>query len=277
MALLAALALASCARATADPAAPKPRVVSLTPAATAIIASLEASAHLVGVTRYCDAPGVAPVGGMDARPEAVLARAPDLVVVGDYPSQAPLRAELEALGVRVEAVPLVRLSELRASTLRLGAALGRSTQAQALVASLDADLATARRRAATRRPVRVLLVYEVAQGYVYTSGGGDHLGDLLDASGAVNVAAGGPLTTRLALDGVLARAPELILHVAPSPGLPDDASALAHWRSLPDLPAVAGGHVHVWPDNHLAQNGPWVGSSALRLADLLDRVAAGRP
>ena len=275
--LAAFVLVAGCGRAPGKVPAPAPRVVSLVPAATAIIAALGAKDHLVGVTRYCEVTGPPVLGGMDARPEAVMAQEPDLVVVGDYPSQAPLRAQLAALGLKVLATPFLRLADLRAAVLSLGEALGRGPRAAELVARLDQDLAAARARAAARRPLRVLLVFDVQQGYVYTTGGGDHLGELLALTGAVNVAVGGPLTTRLALEGVLARAPDLILHVAPSGAYPDDAAARGFWQSLPEVPAVHTGQVYVWPDNHLAQNGPWIGAAALRLADLLDRVAAGAP
>lgn len=277
--MLALVALAGssvgCARGAADVAAPAPRVVTLVPAASAIIDALGARAHLVGVTRYSAVEGVPVVGGMDARPEAVLARSPDLVVLGDYPSQAAQKAQLEALGVAVLAPSLVRVDDLRAALVTLGEALGRQAKAAELVAALDRDLAEAKRRAAERGPVKVLLVYDVQQGYVYTTGGGDHLSELLALCGAENVAAGGPLTTRLALDAVLARKPDLVLHVAPGQAYPDDAAARAFWASLPEVPAVKAGHVHVWPDDHLAQNGPWIGAAALRLSTLLDRVAAG--
>jgi ABC-type Fe3+-hydroxamate transport system substrate-binding protein len=268
-----AAALGGCGRGAGQVPAPTPRVVSLVPAASAIIDALGAKAHLVGVTRYCAVTGPPVIGGMDARPEAVLAQDPDLVVLGDYPSQAALREQLTALGLNAVAPSFVGIDDLRAAVTRLGAALGREAAAAALVAALDRDLALAKERAASRRPVKVLLVYDVQQGYVYTTGGGDHLGALLDLCGARNIAQGGPLTTRLALDAVLARGPELILHVAPGEAYPDDAAARAYWKSLPEVPAVRAGHVYVWPDDHLAQNGPWIGAAALQLSDLLDRVA----
>lgn len=277
LAVAIALVAACAARDAPRHDAPAPRVVSLNPAATAIVAALGAGDHLVGVTRYCEAPGAPVLGDMNPRPEQVLARTPDLVLAGDYPSQAALRDQLTALDVAVLALPLVRLADQRAATLTLGARLDRGERAAELAAALDAALARAAARAAARPPVRVLLVFDVEQGYVYTTGGGDHTAELLAAAGATNIAAGGPLTSRLALDAVLARAPDLILHVAPSPRFPDAASARAHWASLPDLPAVRAGHVHVWPDDQLAQNGPWIGGpgGALdRLGDLLDRVAA---
>jgi len=266
-----------CGREGSEPAVPAPRVVSLVPAATAIIDALGAKAHLVGITRYSEVEGPPVIGGMDARPEAVVARSPDLVVLGDYPSQKAQRDQLEALELKVIAPSFVRVTDMKAAIAQLGAALGRDAQAQALADALEADLAEAARRAAGRRSLKVLLVYDVQQGYVYTTGGGDHLSELLSLCGAKNIAAGGPLTTRLALDAVLARAPDVILHVAPWATYADDEAARAFWKSLPEIPAVKTGHVYVWPDNHLAQNGPWIGAAAVRLSELLDRVASSAP
>lgn len=268
-----AAVVGGCGRGAGQVPAPAPRVVSLVPAASAIIDALGAKAHLVGVTRYCAVKGPPVLGGMDARPEAVMAQDPDLVVVGDYPSQTALREQLAALGMTVVAPSFVGIDDLRAAVTSLGGALGRGAAAEALVAAMDRDLALAKARAASRRPIKVLLVYDVQQGYVYTTGGGDHLGEVLALCGAQNIAQGGPLTTRLALDAVLARGPELILHVAPGDAYPDDAAARAYWKSLPEVPAVRDGQVYVWPDDHLAQNGPWIGAAALQLSDLLDRVA----
>ncbi len=275
------MALAACqgrAEAPAASAAPTPRLVSVNPAATAIVDALGASAHLVGVTRYCRVAGVPVVGDTMPPLDRILARTPDAVLIGDYPSQRPLREQLSALGVRVIVVPTVTLADLRASTRALGRELGAEDRASALVADIDEALAAAKARAAQRDRVRALFVFDIQQGYVYTTGGHDHLAELLDAVGADNVAAGGPLTSRLALDAVLARAPELILHAAPSERFPDDAAARRYWReALPNVPAVARGQVYVWPDDRLAQNAPWIASAVGPMADLVAAAAAARP
>ncbi len=258
------------------------RIVSLTPAACALVGALGRGDRLVGATAHCEVPG-AP-HNLDIRPnlERVVALRPDLVVIGAYPFNRSDIAKLAAAGLPVLAVPLTTLDDLRGALDRLGARLEATEAARRLRAALDGALSEARALAAAdagARP-RVLLVYEVADGYVYTSGGGDHLEPLLTACGAVNVAAPGPLTARLSIERVLALGPEVLVHTAPTRALPDSAAALAYWRRVaPSIPAVKTGRVHVWPDGSLAQPGPALARAVVRLARLLhpDAAPAGAP
>ena len=246
--------------------------MSLTPAACALVGALGRGDRLVGSTQHCEVPG-AP-RNLDIRPdlERVLALRPGLVVIGSYPFNRPAIEQLTAAGLPVFAVPLTSLDDLRAALDALGARLGAAAAARRLRAALDDGLARARALAAAAAgpPPRVLLVYEVADGYVYTSGGGDHLEPLLGACGATNVAAPGPLTARLSIERVLTLTPDVILHTAPTRALPDRAAALAYWRGVaPSLPAVQAGRVFVWPDGSLAQPGPKLAQAVVRLARLL--------
>lgn len=255
------------------------RVVSLAPSLTQMVVGLGRAERLVGVTRYCDAPGVPVVG--DARPqvERVLAARPALVVAPRYASMAADVAGLRAQGLDVLELPLESVGDARQAMLALGGRLGAQAEAQAMVAALDEAMAGARAEAGARtaRP-GVLLVYEVADGYVYTTGGGDHLAEVLDAVGARNVAAGGALTARLPLERVEAMAPELIVHVAPSARFGDDAAALAYWQAAsPTLPAVVEKRVHVWPNGALATHGPGLAAAIARLSGLVAAAAHAPP
>jgi len=280
-ALLISLTLGACGRSAPPREAPAPRVVSLVPAATATLRQLDREAHLVGVTRYCDAPGVPVVGDMAPPPERILAQEPDLVLVGDYPSQARIRGQLEALGIEVVVLPYVRIGDMIHATRLLGRRLDAAPRAEELASAVEAALGRAAAGHRSPQPVTVLIVYDTEAGHVFTTGGGDHVAEVIEAVGAQNIAAGGPLTTRLGLEVVLARAPEVVLHVAPSPRFPDHAAALRHWAAaLPDLPAVKAGRVHVWPDDRLAQNGPWLAGAIDELMTLLHGpppASAGTP
>jgi iron complex transport system substrate-binding protein len=257
-----------------------PRIVSLTPALTAIITALGGKEALVGVTAYCHAPGVPVVGDFKPQPERILAQRPDRVVLAAYGSQRADRDALEALGLNVSALPLETLAEMRATTLSLGALLGREGQARALVGEFDrvandVRARTAKRMAAATAPVRVLLVYDLEPGFVLTTGGGDHVSELLALAGADDVAAGAPRTARLGLELVLARRPDLIIHAARDARFSDDAAARAYWReAFPALPAVARGQVYVWPDDLLAQNGPHLAGVLARIAVMVDGARA---
>lgn len=71
------------------------RIVSLVPSDTYSVIALGAGARLVGRTSYCDAPGVAAVGGTkDADVAAILDLAPDLVIANQ---EENTRVTLEAI------------------------------------------------------------------------------------------------------------------------------------------------------------------------------------
>lgn len=262
------VALAGCGRTDPlqAPAALRPRIVSLAPALTSVIAALGARAHLVGVTSWCDAPGVAVVGDFKPRPEAVLAAEPDLVITASYGSQAHDLAPLSALGLETLSLPLVTLEDMRRATVRLGELLGRD--GGAVVRAFDEALERGRARAVGRAAPRVLLVYALEPGFVITTGGGDHVSELVAALGAAN-AAQGPVTARLGLERVLELDPDVILHVAPTAELPDTRAALAHWSHWQTLRAVATRRVFVFPRDTLARNAPQLAEDVPALSDLL--------
>jgi len=259
--------------------APKPRVVSLAPALTAIVKAVGGMAHLVGVTSYCDAPGVPVVGDFSPRPEAVLAQRPDLVLMAGYETQATTASALVGLGLAVKTLPLVTLAQMRATTREVGRLLGREAAADAALGELDRALALAKpavspSAAVTGKPtsdtviVNVLLVYDVQPGFVITTGGGDHLSELVALLGGKNLIVG-PVTARVGLERVLEGAPDLILHVAPDTRFPASAAASRYWSGWPGLPAVARGQVVVYPDDGLARNGPHLAQVVPRLAAIL--------
>ncbi len=261
-------------------AAPAPRLVSVAPALTSIVVALGAADHLVGVTRHCDvgsdvgeAASPAVIGDFEPIPERVLAARPDRVLMADYASQRPAREALEALGLEVGTYPLLTLDDLRATTRALGELLGRAAPAARLEAAIDAALRElAAWLPAGPRP-RWAVIYGTEPGFVYTTGGGDHIAELLGHTGAANALAGHPRSARLGLERILEAAPDLILHVSPTAGFTGDAAARAFWARWDAIPAVRHGAVFVFPDDRLARNGPHLATVAAPLCTML-RAAA---
>jgi ABC-type Fe3+-hydroxamate transport system substrate-binding protein len=249
-------------------------VVSLTPSVTLLVQGLGRGDRLVGTSRFGAIEGVPVVADVRPHVEAVLAANPDLVVVGRYPSLAPDIAGLRAQGLQVLDLPLDSLGDMRAAIQNLGERLDARARAAALVRELDEALDHARRMA-TRwadHPPKILLVFDVADGMVYTTGGGDHLAEILDVVGAVNIAEGGPKTSRLSMEKVTSLRPDVIIHVAKSDRFPDSAAAQHFWQRAARAPAVRNRQVHVWPDGSLATHGPALASAIRRFASLVQRA-----
>jgi iron complex transport system substrate-binding protein len=258
------LVLALSVRAAAD----APRVVSLNPSLTAILLALDASASLVGVDEVSAqleprVRGLPRVGGLfNPSLEAIVALAPNLVVLVPSAQQRELRERLEALGIEVQALPNIRYDEVLRSIEALGERVGRGAAAHDRADSIRATWSAARARAAVAPRVRAVLVLQREP--LYVVGRGSFLDTMLECAGAENLArVFDEPYPRVSVEWLIAAAPELILDAAdPADG------ARAHWAHWPSLPAVANGRVEAL-DRGITIPGPYLDRS---LAELSARV-----
>ncbi len=259
-----------------DIAAGARRVVSLTPSLTSLVRALGAADELVGVTRHDPQDPhrpIAVVGDMRPNIEQIIAQQPSVVVVGQYGFNASDVESLRAAKLNVVALPLQTLADLRGAAQTLGKTLDRAAAATAIVTGLDDVVARAGRDRPSTRP-RLLFVFDIVGGDIFTTGGGDHLAEVAAVVGADNVAAGGPVTRKITVEDVLRLDPELIIHTAPSARFANSAAALAWWRdAAPKTTATVNKRVIVWSDGSLAQLGAELPQAIGRLGSVV-RAAA---
>jgi ABC-type Fe3+-hydroxamate transport system substrate-binding protein len=163
---------------------------------------------------------------------------------------------------------------LRTAIARIADLIGTPQVAPPLVAKLDAARDKLERCLTPGRKPSWLVVYGVDGAHVYSTGGGDHIADLLAATSAPNALEGHARSARVGLEAVLAARPDVILHVAPTADLPDSAAARRWWATWEAIPAVRRGAVFVWPDDRLARNGPHLAELVDMLCDMLRLGAA---
>jgi iron complex transport system substrate-binding protein len=252
------------AMAAAEPP-PARRVVSLNPSLTAIALALGARAQLVGVDDYsARAPGVAgvpTVGGLyDPSLEAVIALAPDLVVLVVSAEQRGFRERLEALGVRCLALDPVSFDDVLAAIETLGVQLGHERAAAERVAAIRRTWASVQ---AAARPLPVLRGVLVLQREpLFVAGAGTFVDDMLRALRVDNLAAQQPGPwPRIAREWLLAAGPELILDASP-----ETEPAAGYWARWPSLPAVQRGAVADIPEGVSTLPGPDLDEALLVLA-----------
>ena len=238
--------------------APPLRIVSLDPAANAMLFAAGAGSQLVGTIEYSGQPAsemkLPKIGSADAIDlERLIGLRPDVVVVwpdGNNPAQI---ATIERLGISVYRQEAITLDSIPASLRRLGRLTGTSGAADRRAGALAARLAGLRKDYANSSQSPTVLL-EVWDRPLYTVGRRELMSDALVVCGARNAFADLPARApAIGIEAVLARNPDIIVAAAP----PGEAAAwLAQWRRFPSLRAVRTGRLLAFEDQRLVGLGP---------------------
>ena len=259
-------------------AAPAARVVSLAPDLTELLFDAGAGDRVVGVIARSDFPPAARAlprvgteGSID--PEAVLARAPDLVVAWPSAGDARALARLQALGIPVFRSEPRELAGIARTLEALGRLTGRGATASAAARAFRERLARLERRYSGRAKVGVF--YEVWDRPLMTVGARDLITKVIRLCGGDNVFAALPgLAPQLDREMVLRADPEVIV----ASGADGKRSAwLAAWRAFPSLVAVRRDNLYFVPPDLLQRATPRILDGAQRLCEDLDAARARRP
>lgn len=268
------VAAAACASPPTPPPAegtPPTRIVSLTPALTEILFSLGAGDRVVGVTEYCDTPPEArlrpKVGGyVNPSVEAVLALAPDLVMVSPGPGNREAAQALERAGLRLAVVPAESLEETLVAIETVARAAGIPERGIDLSRSIRSRIDAVTRRYASRPPVRALFSVQVDP--IIAAGRETLPSQILEAAGGRNVVAA-PRYPRLGIESVVELAPEVILQSKMDVAGGDGRAERAFWERWTAIPAVSRGRVIVLTDDAALRPGPRVADAVENIASLL--------
>jgi iron complex transport system substrate-binding protein len=193
---------------------PARRIVSLAPSLTETLFALGAGDAVAGVTSYCTYPEAArekpEVGGLiNPSHEAIVALRPDLIVLSMEGNVREDFDRLTEIGAAVFVSNPRSLADIRKSIRQLGTLTGRADTAAALANRLMSEEDDIVRSAAGQR-VGTLLIVSIHP--LIVAGGGTYLSGLLEAAGAVNLAAGSPSSyPALSREAVISADPDLLL------------------------------------------------------------------
>lgn len=220
------------------------RIVSLAPSNTEIVYDLGAQDRIVAVTTADDyppsvkrKPKVGPM--MNASIENILAYHPDLVLAFGGLNDREIR-QLRYLHVPTLVVDPHNLSEVYASILLIGRAVGEKEKASLLVQTMKRRLLQIERIVAhaKRRP-KVLMIYQLNP--IYTTGSNSFIDDAIEYAGGRNAALAlsaddtlSPEEVVLAQPDVIACSPDLVPYVVRMPGWKESVPAVRYRRFFPD-------------------------------------------
>ncbi len=293
----------------------KPRIVSLLPAATEIVAGLGALDLLVGRSHACDFP--AAVETLPAltqpridplQPSALLDRAvratleaalsiyridadalrrlqPDLVLTQTLCAACAVHPNALAAALRswtgaqpvIIALEAMRIDEVYAEITDIAAALGRRLAGEALVTRIGARFAGVSARITPRRPVRVVAIEWLDP----LMAGGNWLPELIEiAGGDPLLAHTGARSPWLTADALVAADPDTLLLMPCGFTLERvcaEASGFLARREIAGLRAVREGRVFALDGNaYFNRPGPRLADSAEILAEILHPPTVNR-
>jgi iron complex transport system substrate-binding protein len=205
--------------------------------------------------------------------ERILSLRPDLVIV--YGSQTDAQQQLERAKIRTYNYRHAGLAGIFSTLRELGAAVGRTPDAERLARSMQTHLDGIRARVAGRPRLRTLLVFERDPGSlrgIFVNGGVGFLHDVLGVAGGSDVFADvARESVQPSIETILARAPDVILEVRVREDL--SAAQLAKersvWMTLSSIPAVKNNRVHILTGQFLVVPGPRVGEATETIARTL--------
>jgi ABC-type Fe3+-hydroxamate transport system substrate-binding protein len=249
-----------------SPAEPAHRVVSMNPSLTAILVAIGARSSLVGVDEFSarEQPAIADlptVGGLyNPGLEAVVALAPDLVVLVPSAEQRDFRARLADLEIPFMELNPIRFDEVLEAIERLGARVGRDAAAALRVKEIR-RVRTGVEDATRELPrVRTLLVLQRDPPFVV--GSGSFVDEMMRAAGAENAGAEfAQPYPRVTREWIIDAAPAVLLDSSDSPG-----DAREYWSQWPSLPAVRQGRVVSLSRGIVTLPGPYLDRALLAIA-----------
>jgi iron complex transport system substrate-binding protein len=229
--------------------------------------AIGAGPQVVAVSSYDEFPlevkSLPRVGALlDPDMEKMLALRPDLVV--SYGSQTDMQAQLARAKIGVFSYRHAGLNGVFTTLQDLGAAVGRTADAERLAREIRRGLDAIQARVRGRPKPRTLLVFErdpASLRGVYVSGGVGFLHDMLGIAGGVNVFADVVReSVQPSIETMLSRAPEVILEVRATGLLAaaDVAQVKRAWSPLASVPAVRHGRIQIMNGEHLVVPGPRV-------------------
>lgn len=224
------------------------RVVALAPSLSEIVCALGREEVLKGVTQYSDYPAFAktlPQVGSYIRPdlERILRLKPDLCLAVKDGNPKETVDRLSKLGVPVYVLDPHDLNSVIRAVSEVGKLLGAEKKAGLLTGDMRARIARVRAytKAVRRRP-RVF--FQIGVDPIVSAGKGSFLHELIELSGAVNLARGPVTYPRYSREQVLGLNPDILIITSMTRGQVF-ADVKKGWESWPDLEAVRKKRIYI--------------------------------
>ena len=251
--------------------APAQRIVALTAADCEILCALGAQELLIGRGEYCDYPESvlelpAVQSGAETNIEQIMALQPDVVLMAKMEQSIEQINALEAAGIRVVESDAQDIAGVYEAIAMIGKVVGREAEADALIASMQADF-----DGLTMLEPGRTVYFEVSplEWGLWTAGAGTFMDEIAQMLGLENVFADVDGWAQISEEQVLERNPDFIVTITmyeDGAGSVDEIQSRAGWQGLK---AVQNGGVLRVDSKEISRPGPRLASAARKLSELV--------
>ncbi|MGO9137065.1 MAG: ABC transporter substrate-binding protein [Syntrophales bacterium] len=229
--------------------APPGRIVSLAPSITEILYDLGLEDRIAAVTIYCDYPPRAkdkPKIGAFSNPslEAIIAAAPDLVIMADEGNPMEIRSRLKKLGINTYVFRAKRLVDLPQGIRDLGVVLGIRDQAFKRAEKIERQIRKYERNIQKSPPpyFNKKAIFIIQPEPLVVAGPKTVIDDAFKLLGLQNIASdAGSRYPKYSIEELIRRSPDIIFM---GKGVMTNESSKSLLKRLGMLDAVKKGHIY---------------------------------
>ncbi|NBC01667.1 MAG: ABC transporter substrate-binding protein [Bacteroidetes bacterium] len=256
-----------------------PSLVTIGGTITEIVYALGAGEQIVAVDASsvypAEAQEKAQVGYMrQVSSEGILSVAPDLVLASSATRPSVALEQVRSAGVAVEVIDDVEGVEGAIARIRtIAAMLNREAAGEAVVATLEEDMAAARAAAAgVQAPPRALFIYARGSGTLQVAGRNTSAETMIELAGGQNAMQQFEGFRPLTAEGVVGAAPDVLVLLDRGFESLGGAPGLLDQPGLQATPAGAEGHIATIDDLKFLGFGPRMGEAVLTLAQYFESL-----
>ena len=262
--------------------APATRIVALTAADCEILCALGCEDALVGRGEYCDYPASvlekpSVQSGYETNIEQIIALEPQVVLMGTMAQTTEQVEALQNAGIQVVVSDAQSIEGVYTAIRLIGALMGRETEAEALVGSMQATFAAIADKAENTGKTVYFEVSPLQWG-LWTAGKNTFMDELATLCGLTNAFADLDGWAAISEEQVLERDPDYIvtitMYYGEGPTPVEEIKARAGWDALK---AVQNDLILNADSNEISRPGPRLQDAAKTLYDFVSGEAAQEP
>lgn len=253
--------------------APAERVVALTAADCEILCAIGAQDAIVGRGEYCDYPETildvpSVQSGYETNIEQIIALKPEVIFMSMMDQTKEQGEMLEKAGIRVVNSYETDIEGVYCSIRNIGAVMGRSEQAEALISQMQEEFDSVSRDSMDGKKV----YFEVSplEYGLWTAGSGTFMNELAEMMGLENIFADVEGWAEVSEEQVIERSPDYIvtitMYYGDGPTPEEEIMSRAGWQ---EINAVRNGAVFNAVSDEISRPGPRLADAALALYDFV--------